>query len=108
MLSTGYNGPPSGLPHCQHENGTPCDDAVHAEANAIAFAARHGVAVEHATMYVTNSPCTGCAKLIINAGLSEVFYLEPYRDPSGIILLTRANVRCLKFNGDNDFEFWRG
>lgn len=108
VLATGYNGPPSKLPHCQHENGTQCDDAVHAESNAIAFAARYGVAVEGAEMYVTDSPCVNCAKIVINAGLSSVYYNSPYRDPSGILLLTRANVSCLRFLGDENFEFWSG
>lgn len=115
VLATGYNGPPSGLSHCDHPAGDyeqaivrPCTDAVHAEANVIAFAARYGTAVEGADAYVTHSPCTSCAKLLINAGLSQVFYLIPFRDLSGVLLLIRAGVRCLKFNGGDDFELWKG
>lgn len=108
VISMGYNGPPSGLPHCSHGNGGPCDEAVHAEANAVAFAARYGMSVDGATMYVTNSPCVTCAKLIINCGLSSVYFEVSYRDPAGVVLLTTAGVRCLKFKGGNDFEFWVG
>lgn len=108
VLSTGYNGPPSGLPHCDHDNGTPCDDAVHAEANVIAFAARYGTAVEGADVYVTHSPCSSCAKLLINAGVASVYYKTPFRDASGILLLTRAGIRCLMFLGGNNFEYWVG
>jgi dCMP deaminase len=116
VLSTGYNGPPAGLPHCSHLVGecrpdgsiASCTDAVHAEANVVAFAARHGVATDGADAYVTHSPCLACAKLLINAGLSQVFYRTAFRDVSGILLLMRAGVRCMKFNGGNDFELWKG
>lgn len=66
------------------------------------------MAVADCAIYVTDSPCVGCSKLLVNAGLSTVFYSKPYRDPSGILLLTRAGVKCLKFNGGNDFEYWAG
>lgn len=111
VLSTGYNGPPAGLPHCAHNDvlqKDPCKEAVHAEANAVAFAARHGMAVEGADVYVTHSPCSSCARLLINAGLDQIFYRVPFRDLSGVDLLIRAGVRCLKFNGGNDFELWKG
>lgn len=115
VLSTGYNGPPAGLPHCAHDeddyqNGEvrPCGDAVHAEANAVAVAAKFGVVTNGADLYVTHSPCSGCAKLLINAGIDQVFFEIPFRDPAGILLLIRAGVRCLKFNGVDEFELWKG
>lgn len=96
IISTGYNGPPSNLNHCDHQRDdpTPCSEAVHAEANAIAFAARHGLRTEHSTLYVTNQPCLGCAKLIINAGIRRVVYQYEYRDKSGVRLLFEANINC--------------
>lgn len=85
VLATGYNGSPSGSAHCTSQGY--CYDgvhncaesklpsrAVHAESNAIAQAARHGIATDGATIYVTLEPCLSCLKLIISAGIREVFY----------------------------------
>jgi dCMP deaminase len=115
ILSTGYNGTPSAMDHCSHHqdeasaawpirisrvprlsegasfnNG--CKEAVHAEANAIAFAARYGLTIVSAEIHTTLSPCYSCAQLIINAGLIKVTYSRTYRDPSGIDLLERAGI----------------
>jgi dCMP deaminase len=84
ILSTGYNGSIRGLPHCDevgHEmdNGH-CVRTVHAEANAIVQAARNGVGIEGADIYVTASPCYNCFKLIANSGIKRIFYGELYRD----------------------------
>lgn len=84
ILSTGYNGSIRGLLHCDEaghlmEDGH-CVRTVHAEANAIAQAARNGVRIEGATIYVTASPCWACFKLIANAGIVRVVYGEFYRD----------------------------
>lgn len=96
VISTGYNGAPAGLPHCNHRlNELPsagCQRAVHAEANAIVFAARNGIATEGATIFTTLSPCYECAKLIINAGITQVWYDTRYRDPAGLELLDQAGV----------------
>lgn len=113
ILMSGYNGAPSGMPHCDHrctcgfpgDLGRPmhshilrcpaadgCRQAVHAEANAIAYAARHGVAVAGAEIYTTLSPCYDCCKLIINAGLRRVVFNREYRDTSGLDLLAAASV----------------
>jgi dCMP deaminase len=98
ILSSGYNGSPSGLPHCGEvgcitgpDGG--CLRAVHAEVNAIAFAARQGVRINRATMWTTVAPCLNCAKLIINSGIIEVQSLEEYRDPAGVELLLDARVK---------------
>ena len=87
-VSWGYNGAPPGLPHCQHLGDVkPCTNATHAEANALAFAARSGISTESGTLYVTVSPCDVCARLLIAAGIERVVYAEEYRDTSGIELL---------------------
>lgn len=91
VLSTGYNGALSGQPHCDHSTASePCDLAVHAEANAISFAARRGVALAGQCMTVTHAPCVQCAKLIHQAGIVRVRYLNPYRSGAGIALLKLA------------------
>lgn len=96
VLVTGYNGPPAGLPHCESEclarHSAGCTVAVHAEANAIAYAARHGIGLEGATLYSTHLPCLGCAQLIINAGIAKVYYGTDYRDHSGRLLLQQAGI----------------
>ena len=92
ILSTGYNGSPRGLPHCDdvgHElkdlgGRQSCVRTVHAEANAIAQAARTGAALEGAVLYTTASPCYDCAKLLINAGISKVVCLEFYGSRYGV------------------------
>lgn len=109
IISTGYNGAPAGMLHCQHDEYSDiiqepaegysthtekgCTTAVHAEVNAIAFAAKHGVSTDGSVLYTTDSPCVACAQLIINAGVKEVRYGRRYRDPSGINLLERAGIR---------------
>lgn len=99
VLSTGYAGPPSGFPHCSTEclkaaEGCGCKRTIHAEQNAISYAARHGIKTEGATLYCTLSPCESCAKSIISAGIKRVVYLEKYRDSSGIQLLEQADIPC--------------
>lgn len=104
IISTGYNGVPAGLSHCDHANDPPpevgsergCMLAVHAEANSIAWAAKHGLAVGGADMTVTHMPCVDCAKLIINAGLVSVTFEHPYRKTEGVALLTRARIRVVQ------------
>ncbi|MGL5083446.1 MAG: deoxycytidylate deaminase [Microcoleaceae cyanobacterium] len=86
VLATGYNGSPSGSVHCITQgycypgllscdaNKTLPSRAVHAEANAIAQAAKHGISCAGASIYVTLEPCLSCLKLIISAGIKQVYY----------------------------------
>ena len=82
ILSTGYNGSSRGLPHCDevgHELvAGHCVRTIHAEANALVQAARHGTAVEGATIFLTDSPCYDCFKMIVNSGIQEVVYKDFY------------------------------
>jgi dCMP deaminase len=84
ILSTGYNGSIRGAPHCDDaghdmDNGH-CVRTVHAEANAVAQAAKHGIAIDRAEIYVTASPCLTCFKLLVNSGIQVIYYKEFYRD----------------------------
>jgi dCMP deaminase len=87
LLSSGYNGAVAGAPHCDDEGciieGGHCVRAVHAEANAILHAARHGMHVAGATLYVLHQPCVRCCALIAQAGIAEVVYCEDYANTGG-------------------------
>ncbi len=105
ILSTGYNGPPSGLAHCadvgclRQRLGIPSGErheicrGLHAEQNAIIQAALHGVSIEGARIYTTTFPCVICSKMLINAGITEIIYREGYPDELSASLLREAGVR---------------
>lgn len=108
VISTGYNGNVSGADHCNHTWDGPdlqtqgCRTAVHAEANAIVFAARHGVAVEGSDLWTTHQPCLGCANLIINSGIERVFFKNPYRLIEGLVAMQRYNIGVFKVTDSNE------
>lgn len=99
ILSMGYAGSPAGTPHCTDvgclidPKGGGCIRTQHAEANAIAWAARKGISTENSILWCSLSPCLSCAKLIINSGVREVVFIETYRDSSGLDLLSTGGVK---------------
>ena len=105
IISTGYNGTPRGVKNCDEGGCLRCASNVssgeslgeciccHAEENAIVQAAYHGVSVKNSYMYTTFSPCLLCSKMIINAGIKEVIYLNLYKfDKKTKALLVEAGV----------------
>jgi dCMP deaminase len=91
LLASGFNGSCRGQLHCDDvghlmDNGH-CIRTVHSEVNAIASAAKRGVALDGGTLYVTHSPCWPCAKLLYNAGVAKVVYGEMYKDASHLAWL---------------------
>ena len=94
IISDGFNGTPSGFPNvCEDENNVTHPYVLHAEANAITKLARSSNKSEGSTLYVTDSPCIECAKLIIQAGIKRVVYAREYRLSDGIDLLRQAGVK---------------
>ena len=108
LLSTGYNGSPRGTAHCldvgclRDQMGIPSGErqelcrAIHAEQNAIIQAAVHGIAIEGATLYATLQPCILCAKMLINCGVREIYYLEGYPDELSLQMFEEAGVSLHK------------
>ena len=110
ILSTGYNGAPKGLPHCEDvgclreqmgvkpgERHELCR-GLHAEQNAIIQAAYHGVSVRGAKIYCTTKPCSICTKMIINAGINEIIFLEEYEDNLANQLVKEAELQARKID----------
>ena len=84
ILSTGYNGSIRGMPHCDEADhmmeNDHCVATIHAESNAILQAAKNGVMIDRAEVYITASPCWTCFKMLANAGVKKIYYGEFYRD----------------------------
>ena len=110
ILSTGYNGSPSGLLHCDEVGclrqslGVPSGErheicrAVHAEQNALVQAAKHGVAIAGADLYTTLQPCVQCTKMMINAGIRRVVYTHSYPDQLAVDMATEAGLELVQLD----------
>ncbi len=116
ILTTGYNGAPSGVKHCI-ESGCLRQDmnvasgerhelcrGIHAEQNAIIQAALHGVSIKDAILFCTNQPCSICAKMIINSGIKKIYYLSGYTDTLSQEMLAEAAVEMIRFETDSQEE----
>ena len=103
IISDGYNGCPSGFENnCEDENGETKWYVLHAEANAILKVAKSTQNCKGATLYLSMSPCKECSKLILQAGISRLVFLNEYKDKSGIDFLKKANIEVVHFKQTNE------
>ena len=94
IISDGYNGTPAGFPNiCEDADNRTLPYVLHAEANAISKVAKSNNSSDGSTLYVTDSPCIECAKLIIQAGIKRVVFSKLYRITDGLELLRQANIK---------------
>jgi dCMP deaminase len=112
IVSLGYNGPPAGTHNCDQEWPTQgcardrkggCSLAIHAEENAILYAAKNNTQIEGATLYVTLSPCLACARVIFTTGIRKVIFLKSYAEykgidhDEGVDFLRKFNVEVIQY-----------
>lgn len=115
ILATGYNGAPMGISHCDEKGclraklDVPSGQrheicrGLHAEQNVLLQAARHGVSSQGGILYITHTPCSICAKMIINAGIEEVVFVDAYPDENALDFLKESKVKLRKMNSDEVF-----
>ncbi|MFH1674022.1 MAG: cytidine/deoxycytidylate deaminase family protein [Pseudomonadota bacterium] len=113
VLATGYNGAPSGLKHCldigclREDMKIPSGErhelcrGLHAEQNVIIQAAFHGIPIQGSTLYCTNLPCSICSKMLINAGIADILYLDGYADTMTKDMLDEAGIKLINVSQTN-------
>jgi dCMP deaminase len=116
IVSLGYNGPPAGTHNCDKEwpetgcardSKGSCSLALHAEQNAILYAAKNNVSMEGSTLYVTLSPCIACARVIFTTGIKKVFFKDSYakfkglQNDEGVDFLRRFGVEVIEYKNEN-------
>jgi dCMP deaminase len=117
IISLGYNGPPAGTHNCDLEwpdTGCPrdskgsCSLALHAEQNAILYAAKNNVSMQGATLFVTLSPCISCARVIYTTGIQKVYFKDSYAKYKGLLndegvdFLRRFGVEVIEYKKQNE------
>jgi dCMP deaminase len=121
IIALGYNGAPAGLPHCEELGGClreqlkiPSGErheicrAVHAEQNVLMVCAMYGASTKNTTLYATTFPCIICAKLLIQAGIEQVVYLDPYGDEKSnaesMKMFNQAGIHLRKLEDDGSLK----
>jgi len=116
ILSTGYNGVPTGITHCTPETclrtiyNVPSGErhelcrGLHAEQNAIIQAAYHGVSIKDAILYVTHQPCSICTKMLINSGIRKFIFKHPYKDTLAMDMMEEAGVITVVYRSEESLS----
>ncbi len=116
ILSTGYNGVPTGITHCTPETclrtiyNVPSGErhelcrGLHAEQNAIIQAAYHGVSIKDAILYVTHQPCSICTKMLINSGIRKFIFKHPYKDTLAMDMMEEAGVITVVYRSEDSLS----
>jgi len=114
ILATGYNGAPSGIEHCtnvsclRQQMGIPSGEqlsickALHAEQNVIIQAGLCGVSLKESTFYITCTPCTMCAKMLINSRITAIVCKEYYPDEFASKMLSQVGIKVFVLNEDSN------